>query len=326
MSFPTRGALPELCLRLQNEFQWSRQAARYVVKHSWDSRTARFFLCQDADQREPAFVVKCLPDGAGDLARRSFRSLELLAELAATADEWVATPPQALGWCSDPPAVAMENVTGRLGGRVLRDSLAADFGYETLERLLRVCGATLGRWHTSWGTDPSPSHQATYYQQLRRTAHRQGLRLPSSPDRSASLPVVRRYRDFAIYNVLLTLDERVVILDPPPEAAEHDLAYRDLAWFLTTLDRRVAGLVAERGDTTWEGLARFRAMRPVLARSFVLGYERGSGKQLLASDLRLVSVIEGSYLLSRMVRSLRRGELKRAACYLRLSRDARART
>ena len=315
------GQVQRLCLDLRFRFQWPGDVRRYRVVQRWSSRTSDFFLCAPERAGTPV-VLKVLSRERDADPRGCFEILQALEQMYRGIPAEAARPPRALGWIGEPPTIAMEYVSGRDGRESVRNLLLT--GDEVgLSSLVRSATAVLGAWHSWWGVTWSEGSGDESRRRLARLARRQGVRLGRMVPPTARMPLVRRFRDFGVYNLRIADDGDIVILDPPPPASRDvDSAARDVAWFLASIAGAVvaSGTVPKRSRA---GLLRtYRDSRADIRTWAFEGYAAGAGRHLTESELRVTSLLEASLLAARASRARHR-DVQAAAFLGRLALGSR---
>ncbi|HEX2163255.1 MAG TPA: hypothetical protein VHM02_04850 [Thermoanaerobaculia bacterium] len=187
-------------------------AAGYELVEEWSSRTSRLSRFRAAGRRPEELVVKVCPRWTAAEARTSFEAARRFAPLAGErvrAIEFVA-------WSEEPPALVSEYVAGEELGALLRRATPA--AAAELRGLVAAAGGLLGRAHRL----PIPSG------------------VPTKPPGRRPRRRVLSAGDFASYNFRLDAGGTLVFLEPP-SALRAVAAYRDLSWFLASLDPLLAG-------------------------------------------------------------------------------------
>lgn len=312
-----------MCLDLQERFGWDDPSAGYQVDDRWTSRTADFFLCRGVDLEAPTIVVKVLARERAPQPQAVHATLEELAAIHRDSTAVTARPPRALGWMSEPAALAMEYLPGERGSDLVRRCLSAR-EVDVLEPFARVCGTTLGAWHAWWGIGGTHGAKNEAHRRLASAARRQGIRLATVLRDDAQLPLVRRFRDFGAYNFQRSPDGETMILDPPSASAGRDFACRDVAWFLSSIASLASRSTAADESDPEEVLSGYAAVRDVFVRSFVVGYAAGAGFQPSTEELRAAALLEAAFLLARSARKVRTDRIS-AAKLARLAWEARRR-
>jgi hypothetical protein len=315
-----------MCRGWHGEFGWSSDA-NYRVVAQWRSRTADFFVCRPKGV-DQTVAVKVIVRGSTIEPEEQAAALKELGRMHGGALGSVARPPRVFAWSANPAAVALEYIPGKDLPAVVSEALKCGGG-ETLHDPLYVCGATLASWHRWLPLTEGPhSHEGRLSQALkclRRAAFRQWISLESPSEQHVNPTLVRRYRDFGIYNFRISTSGEVTVVDPPRMTVELDLPYRDIAWFLSTMDAVASKSVIKSARSGVLRLRQYDALRRGWVHAFLAGYENGSQHALKRWDLSAIAVLESLFLSGRFVRSLRQRRLPSAVMYAQLILRARDR-
>lgn len=175
----------------------------------WSSRTARFSRYRAADGGPSDVVVKVCERWSEADVRTSVESARRLAAHRGAASARVL---RFVAWSPAPPALVSAFVPGEELRRLVRQA-RQEGDLAAASRWVRAAGGLLGGAH---GAPPPPG--------VRAKSARQALRRP-----------VLSAGDFAAYN--FRLDERgEPVYMEPPSRLRLASAYRDLAWFLASID------------------------------------------------------------------------------------------
>ncbi len=309
-----------MCLELQERFDWNQRSTGWHVDQRWTSRTANFFLCHGSETGPPVVVLKVLARERNPQPQADYRTLMQLEEIHRQTQAVTARPPRALGWLGEPPVLAMEYLPGESGSKLVARCLSAR-DIEELERLVRFCGATLGAWHTRSEVTRVDDIRHDSYRRLSRTARRLGIR-PSTVLRGDSeLSLVRRFRDFSVYNIQKSEDDEIVVLDPPAASGGYDLACRDIAWFMASIATAATGATV-KSEARRRVVSEYPGNRERLVKSFAVGYAMTTNAEPCGAELRAAALLEAAFLLARSARRARSNR-SRASSLVHLSWNAR---
>lgn len=323
----SRQVVDDLCRRWQADSAWPCVPARCRILAEWTSRTSDFFLCEAA-RRGPPFVVKVIVRGRLIDPRDQAEALVELGRIHSGSPGSVARPPKVLAVSDRPAALALEYVPGTDLPVLIREALDGEAD-RSLEAPLQVCGATLGAWHRSLDAmdEPQATEQelSTAMDRLRQAAVRQRLPLESPATTQAAPHLIRRYRDFGIYNFRISTSGDVAVLDPPSATVDLDLPHRDIAWFLATMDVSASRSTSNPRGRHLRIPPDHHTLSALWGHAFLEGYVATTGCAVTEWDNRAISILEGLFHLGRCRQSLRRFEFSKAWSCVRLALRVRRR-
>ena len=217
---------------LASRAEWLRGQPLKLV-YIWRSPNATLFRYRVAPAGR-TFIVKAGSNwGPGD-AETVFSELRRVKALLSPLGVMV---PEPLGFVSDPPLLAMEDVSGESLIKVVlpdRTYMQWPEGAQKVEDLAALCGRALARYHAA---EPSPE-TAVLVSAVRADIRRAALRGFVSSKKARSmlqgLQVARGFRFSA--NDFLTDGQQLILLDPP-HLRRFDLIHRDLSSFTFEVER-----------------------------------------------------------------------------------------
>jgi hypothetical protein len=206
---------------------------------TWESRTSLLYKLDSPDD-PTGVVLKVGKAWTIEKAREVYEDLRGLETLWGNDERVQVGVPRVFGWHQDPPSVCVAFVEGE----DLSQALSRREGYlsQEVEDAFGQCGAALGLFHTSELVDLSspdaPCDEDEIRQRLERMAR--WFLVRSIPIRGVDLngAVSRRYGDFAPYNLRLTADGGVCVLDQLSTRSYAPI-HRDVSWFLHRIGLRI---------------------------------------------------------------------------------------
>lgn len=275
---------------------------------TWTSRTATLHRFMWERMPSPGVVVKVHNDQ--NQAAAHFHSMKQVADVLSepmTVDLSVLRP---LGLAHDLGAVLMPYVEGRHLSDLLE---SGSWGSAEFQQLMRqhvhACGASLARYHCRTQPEPTETTWRMAWDRLELMVFRA---LGSSIDLAevdVHDCVTLSYGDFHPGHVLVTAEDRLVLLDPPI-APRYEFIYRDIARFCDVLFMH---LIHPRG--LWRHPRRV-GLIGALRQAFLDGYASESGRPFTADDAFLMWGCEAFLLGKRL--DVSRGLRYRAGLAYRL--------
>ena len=206
---------------------------------NWESRTSVLYKLDSRD--EPAGVVlKVGKAWTAEKAREVYEDLRSLESLLGSDARLRINVPRVFGWHEAPPCVCVSYIEGEDLSQML--SRRAGYLSPEVEDALEQCGSALGVFHTSEVIDLSAPESPVDEDEIRGRLTRMARRVLVGPVlvRAVDLGgvVSRRYGDFAPYNVRLTEDGDVCVLDQPSSRSFAPI-HRDVSYFLYRVGLRI---------------------------------------------------------------------------------------
>lgn len=224
---------------LGSRFGVSEAVTGLRLARVWESRTSFLYKMDPPGDGSP-LVLKVGKVWTVEKAREVFEDLSGLHRLWGEHEELRLNVPRVYGWLEDPACVCVEFVEGE----DLSQALSRRDGYLSpeVESAFERCGAALGLFHTSELVDLSDPDAPITEDELRRRLERvaRWFLVRSKPIAAVELDgaVSRRYGDFAPYNLRLTSDGGVCVLDQL-SSRSYALIHRDVSWFLHRIGLRI---------------------------------------------------------------------------------------
>jgi len=231
--------LNRLMSEMGDSFGWDHSLRDLDLVKQWESRTSILYKLQGAKGSDPV-VLKVGKDWTVDKAREVYDDLSALEGLFAGSDQVNINIPRVLGWSETPPSVCF----GFVEGEDFSQRLSRRAGYLSaeVEQAMAECGAALGLFHSAGAAEMKATGQVVDMDDIKRRLMAMARKVLIDPDIVKSMDldgqVSRKYGDFAPYNIRLTDDGRVWILDQPSAHAYAPL-HRDVAYFLYRVERRL---------------------------------------------------------------------------------------
>jgi hypothetical protein len=227
----------------------------WSVEGGWQSFKADFVTIRRGDDTVTLkFGDNWSVDDPTFVASEIARVRRLLAELPGGGVRM----PAALGWSDDPPAVALETVTGRR----LFDVVRAMDDPDRVADLVTRSGRAIGAYHRAQPAPPDRAAATAAAGDLRSAARRVLVRGSLITPLESTLDRARGYR-FSPNDFLVDETGGLVLLDPP-HVRKYDYIHRDLGAFLYELHRACAGERPAKGAS--------RASLDALRVAFLDGY------------------------------------------------------
>lgn len=206
---------------------------------TWESRTS--ILYKLASRDDPSgIVLKVGKEWTVEKAHAVYNDLCGLESLWGSDERLRINVPRVLGWHETPPSVC----TSYIDGEDLSQALSRRDGYLSpeVEDAIAQCGFALGVFHRSEIIDLSAPDSPCDEEEIRRRLKRMArfFLVHSVPIRAVDLGgvVSRRYGDFAPYNVRLTADGSVRVLDQMSSRSFAPV-HRDVSYFLHRIGLRI---------------------------------------------------------------------------------------
>ena len=228
-----QGRLTELIRQLGSEFGWDASDLEPV--RDWESRTSILYKLEGGDD-PGALVLKVGKDWTVDKAREVYDDLRSLEDLFNTSDQVNINLPKVRGWSDSPPSVAFDFVEGEDFSQRL--SKRAGYRSTEVEQAMVECGAALGLFHTAGLEEAASAADVDDIKRRLVVMARKVMAAKVVAPMDLSGKISRKYGDFAPYNIRLTDDGRVWILDQPSSHAYAPI-HRDVAYFLYRVERRL---------------------------------------------------------------------------------------
>jgi hypothetical protein len=264
--------LDALIGEMREDFGWDESLRDLKAVRDWESRTSILYKLQ-AGEGSPAVVLKVGKDWTAEKAREVYDDLRSLEDLFAQSEKVNINLPKVRGWSESPPCVCFDFIEGEDFSQRL--SRRAGYLSDEVEHAMSECGAAIGLFHSA-GMEAAAS--AVDMEEMKRRLVAMGRKVLVDPSVIAPMDltglVSRKYGDFAPYNIRLTDDGRVWILDQPSSHAYAPI-HRDVAYFLYRVERRLGRY--ERDDP-----AEMKATQAHLEQVFLSAYA-GTGPSALDS-------------------------------------------
>lgn len=227
---------------LADRFEWTDRPERFDLIARWRSRTAEFARWRGRGASLPDVVIKA-PFRFNSVAdvRAAHERLRQFQGVAAPHDSSVGIyVTHGRGWFGDPPLLCMDYIGGvELGKLITEWNSTTDF--DLMRTRMRSCGRFLAQVHNLTLVEGSSGEGGAL--RLARALHDRVAYGLLRPDLRAArlgdqLSLAERYGDFAPYNLRVTENDQMWLLDPPT-GAHYAPVQQDLACFLHALDRDV---------------------------------------------------------------------------------------
>ena len=218
---------------MRRAFQWDDSLRHLALAREWESRTSILYKL-DGGQGSPSVVLKVGKDWTPTTGA-STDDLRSLEDIFAESDKVNINLPKVRGWSESPACVCFDFIEGE----DFSQRLSRRAGYQSaeVEEAMAECGAAIGLFHSA-GLEAAASVDMD---EMRRLVA-MGRKVLIDQDVIMSMDltglVSRKYGDFAPYNIRLTDDGRVWILDQPSSHAYAPI-HRDVAYFLYRVERRL---------------------------------------------------------------------------------------
>lgn len=285
--------LDALIEEMREEFDWDESLRDLRPVKDWESRTSILYKLQGGEG-SPAVVLKVGKDWTAEKAREVYDDLRTLEDLFTESDKVNINLPKVRGWSDSPPCVCFDFIEGEDFSQRL--SRRAGYLSAEVEEAMAECGAAIGLFHTA-GLEAAGS--AVDMDEMKRRLVTMGRKVLVDPGVITPMDltglVSRKYGDFAPYNIRLTDDGRVWILDQPSSHAYAPI-HRDVAYFLYRVERRL-------GRYEPDNPAEMKAAQAHLEKVFLTAYA-GTGPSALdtAQDQTLFAI----YLSHKNLRTARK--------------------
>jgi hypothetical protein len=274
--------------------------------HTWHSRTATLHQFSWSVASVPDVVVKL--HRTADEAEAHFQSMRYVAQALEDARPHGVAVIRPVDVSLDLKAVSMPFVDGEsLSNQLVEGNWSSKTAREDIHALVNRCGVLLASYHSY-----QPEAGAGARQQA---ANRLRTRIERALERSVDLaqvpavgPVVRCYRDFHPGHVIVTLDGKLALIDPPIET-RYDYFYRDLALFSHSL---FMSLIKPHGMLRNPLRTRHWAS---LSQAFLHGYATATNRSLTEDDMFYVRGWEAFYLARMLGKARRRRSYALMAYY-----------
>ncbi len=238
----------------------------WVVSEEWPSFSARFFLLSAGSDQ---VALKLGSNWPGDLAEYVADETERVRDLLSDLPSGKVVMPGVLGVSTDPPALALDY----LSGEPLFEAVP-DLDEARRAAVLSLCGQAIGAYHSSEEVPHDPEADRAARDELASAARRSGL---SGRALSKIEPGLTRSRGYRFSpNDFLLVDREVLVLLDPPHVKKYDYVHRDLGSFFMELHRALLG---ERAPRSGDDLARLQRAQG----DFLDGY-RETGPDQLDTD------------------------------------------
>ena len=221
---------------MRQAFQWDDSLSHLTPVRDWESRTSILYKLEGGEG-SPSVVLKVGKDWTREKAREVYDDLRSLEDLFAESDKVNINLPMVRGWSESPPCVCFDFIEGEDFSQRL--SRRAGYLSVEVEQAMAECGAAIGLFHSA-GLEAATS--VVDMGEMKRRLVAMGRKVLIDPDVITPMDltglVSRKYGDFAPYNIRLTADGRVWILDQPSSHAYAPI-HRDVAYFLYRVERRL---------------------------------------------------------------------------------------
>jgi hypothetical protein len=220
---------------MRRAFDWDDSLRHLELAREWESRTSILYKL-DGGGGSPSVVLKVGKDWTPEKAREVYDDLRSLEDLFAESDKVDINLPKVRGWSESPACVCFDFIEGEDFSQRL--SRRAGYLSAEVERAMAECGAAIGLFHSA-GLEAAAS---VNMDEMKRRLVAMGRKVMIDQDVITPMDltglVSRKYGDFAPYNIRLTDDGRVWILDQPSSHAYAPI-HRDVAYFLYRVERRL---------------------------------------------------------------------------------------
>jgi len=239
------------------------EGREWELVDEWLSFSARFLLLESGGER---IAIKLGTNWAGDTVAYVASETRRVGKLLAGLPSGRVTMPGVLGFATDPPALALEYLTGT-------PLFAALPSLPDSERsaVLRLCGEAIGAFHAAQEVPDDPRIGTAASRELHSTARRSAVGVGMVRRAEPRLARARGYR-FSPNDFMVTGEGSLVLLDPP-HVQKYDYVHRDVASFFMELHRALVGERRPAGEEENETLRRGQA-------AFLEGYREAGGVAL----------------------------------------------
>lgn len=308
--------LEQLIGEMSDRFGWDESLAGVRPVRDWESRTAILYKLESGPGSQPV-VLKVGKDWTAEKAKEVYDDLRSLEDLFEGNAKVTMKLPKVRGWSESPASVCFDFIEGEDFSQRL--SRRAGYLSAEVERAMAECGAAIGLFHSA-GLDAAAA--AADMDEMKRRLVVMGRKVLVDPSVIQPMDLTgkisRKYGDFAPYNIRLTDDGRVFVLDQPSSHAYAPI-HRDVAYFLYRVERRLGRYEPDNPEEK-------RATQAHLEKVFLQAYA-GTGPSSLDSpqDETLFAI----YLSHKNLRTARKRfnqrRFKEVPGYLRLSAGWRRR-
>ena len=302
--------LEQLIGEMSDRFGWDESLAGLKAVRDWESRTAILYKLEGGPGTQPV-VLKVGKDWTPEKAREVYDDLRSLEDLFNESDQVQINLPKVRGWSESPASVCFDFIEGEDFSQRL--SRRAGYLSAEVERAMDECGAAIGLFHSA-GLEAAEA--VADIDEMKQRLIAMGRKVLIDPGVITPMDLTgkisRKYGDFAPYNIRLTDDGRVWILDQPSSHAYAPI-HRDVAYFLYRVERRLGRYEPDYPDE-------MKATQAHLEKIFLQAYARTGPSSLDSPDDETLFAV---YLSHKNLRTARKRFNQRRFSevpgYLRLS-------